>query len=398
MLSDNQPSTEDEKQQDVKESNNKVIKEGELLEERIDLSKKSFYVLGKQPDQVDIPCINNSISRQHCVIQHAKNGRVYLYDLNSTNGTFWNNKKHQLKPNRYVPLWLGNQILLGMSTRVYVLSVKEGYEEKVKKLEEEIKGRKISLDKEKPVEKKRVKKDNKLFGDLDSDEDEDDNTEDNNNGGYIYDFEEDQRNKRLRIEDQFTSEMFEFDDKEFYNSKQTSSSSKLEDLDESELQSRKEQIENQIRNLKRELKQENELIKENKKQIEEEDEEDDELDKFMNTINTNLISETTQTKQNIQQEIEKLEEELKKVNELLQKSKGSNQKKQQQEKKFSEGDAEVIRDRLTRDMFVSTNTTTTSSSAGSNINNNTSSKGVSSSKQQPPPLFSNFVPAKNKNK
>lgn len=67
------------------------MKDGQILE-TIDLADKPFYVLGRQPDIVDIPCENPTISRRHAVLQHKDTGELYVYDLGSTHGTFLNKK------------------------------------------------------------------------------------------------------------------------------------------------------------------------------------------------------------------------------------------------------------------------------------------------------------------
>lgn len=48
-------------------------------------------------------------------------GRPYLIDVGSANGTFLN--KQKIKPNEYVELKEGDAIVLGCSTRQYVLQV-----------------------------------------------------------------------------------------------------------------------------------------------------------------------------------------------------------------------------------------------------------------------------------
>lgn len=59
--------------------------------EKIELGKPSF-VLGKNPEKSDYAVADNTnISRVHAVIT-MQNGRYYVMDQNSTNGTFINGR------------------------------------------------------------------------------------------------------------------------------------------------------------------------------------------------------------------------------------------------------------------------------------------------------------------
>lgn len=59
--------------------------------EKIELGKPSF-VLGKNPEKSDYAVADNTnISRVHAVIT-TRNGRYYVMDQNSTNGTFINGR------------------------------------------------------------------------------------------------------------------------------------------------------------------------------------------------------------------------------------------------------------------------------------------------------------------
>ena len=52
---------------------------------------KEEFTIGKSPDKVDgvIPG-NSAISRVHCKIAHSWNGKYYIVDMNSSNGTYLN--------------------------------------------------------------------------------------------------------------------------------------------------------------------------------------------------------------------------------------------------------------------------------------------------------------------
>jgi len=107
----------------IKEYKLEVLKSGVILE-KLDLTEKSFYVIGR------LPCCNLSlahptISRYHAIIQYRATADeksstgFYLYDLESTHGTFWNG--HRIKPRTYVRLHGGHMIRFGCSQRKYIL-------------------------------------------------------------------------------------------------------------------------------------------------------------------------------------------------------------------------------------------------------------------------------------
>jgi len=61
------------------------------LDHRIELSKKTHYIIGRMSD-CDIQIMDNSVSRYHAVLQHGKDG-IFVYDLGSTHGSFVNDHK-----------------------------------------------------------------------------------------------------------------------------------------------------------------------------------------------------------------------------------------------------------------------------------------------------------------
>lgn len=100
-----------------------VLKSGVILE-TIDLTLRSFYVFGRLP-VCDIPLAHPTISRYHAVIQYRLQGDeknpkgLYLYDLGSTHGSFWNG--HKMKPNMYVRVRSGHMIRFGSSQRKFII-------------------------------------------------------------------------------------------------------------------------------------------------------------------------------------------------------------------------------------------------------------------------------------
>ena len=99
-----------------------VLKNGSEID-KIDLSKKSFYRIGRQEDAVDIVAAHPSLSRVHCVFQHSVDGEVYLVDL-SGNGTFVNRKR--LEKGDFTKVKEGQSIKLGFSSREYVIEREGG--------------------------------------------------------------------------------------------------------------------------------------------------------------------------------------------------------------------------------------------------------------------------------
>ncbi|XP_071581718.1 kanadaptin [Temnothorax nylanderi] len=100
-----------------------VLKSGMILEE-IDLTERSFYVVGRLPS-CNLSLAHPTVSRYHAIIQYRATGDeknstgFYLYDLGSTHGTFWNG--HRIKSRTYVRLHGGHMIRFGCSRRKYIM-------------------------------------------------------------------------------------------------------------------------------------------------------------------------------------------------------------------------------------------------------------------------------------
>lgn len=107
-----------------------VIKNGAIIES-IQLNQidkqghpKEYLVIGRQDGPTaDILMEHPSISRHHAVIQFSKAGKVYLYDLGSTWGTFIN--KNRIEPFKHLGIEDGSILSFGESTRTYVLNTYE---------------------------------------------------------------------------------------------------------------------------------------------------------------------------------------------------------------------------------------------------------------------------------
>lgn len=129
--------------------NFEVLKSGQIVETVKDLQSRAFWTLGKLPNN-DIVMAHPTISRYHAVLQYrpevmnndenssgssdddeddsnseqnARKSKIekgwYLYDLNSTHGSFVN--KMKVPPKTYVRLRVGYMLKFGASTRIYIL-------------------------------------------------------------------------------------------------------------------------------------------------------------------------------------------------------------------------------------------------------------------------------------
>ncbi|KAJ8666909.1 hypothetical protein QAD02_008571 [Eretmocerus hayati] len=137
-----------------------VLKSGVILE-TIDLTSKKYHVVGRLPT-CDVPMAHPTISRYHAIIQYketddAKNGKgMYIYDLGSTHGTFWNGNR--IKPKVYVRLQGGHMIKFGCSQRKFILQAPDEDQEQeseysVTELKEM---RRLELEEREKLEKQRL--------------------------------------------------------------------------------------------------------------------------------------------------------------------------------------------------------------------------------------------------
>jgi hypothetical protein len=96
-----------------------IWREGVIVD-NIDISKKEYYLIGRNKNLCDVYLNNMTVSRIHCVIQHKDDGGVYLYDLDSVYGTFIN--KRPIAKKTYVKLNVGDTFKLGQSNRMFILN------------------------------------------------------------------------------------------------------------------------------------------------------------------------------------------------------------------------------------------------------------------------------------
>lgn len=102
-----------------------VLKNGTIIDNvKLD---KSFIVFGRLPS-CDVPMEHPSLSRHHAVVQFCKTPTPeqekgwYLYDLDSTHGTWIN--KNKVYPKKYYRIRVGHVLKFGGSSRLHILQVR----------------------------------------------------------------------------------------------------------------------------------------------------------------------------------------------------------------------------------------------------------------------------------
>ncbi|KAI6660276.1 Smad nuclear-interacting protein 1 [Oopsacas minuta] len=95
------------------------------------IHRQSAYLVGRDRAITDFPVHHPSCSKQHAVLQYrlvdtettdgvkCKQIILYIIDLNSTNGTYVNNKR--IEPQRYIELRATDMLRFGFSSREYIL-------------------------------------------------------------------------------------------------------------------------------------------------------------------------------------------------------------------------------------------------------------------------------------
>lgn len=89
---------------------------------------KPYYTLGRQGDQVDILLDSPSCSRVHAAIVHHTDGRLFLIDLQSTQGTQLDGKR--VPPNKPITLKDGSRLRFGELAADYVLHCESAAEKR----------------------------------------------------------------------------------------------------------------------------------------------------------------------------------------------------------------------------------------------------------------------------
>jgi len=113
---------------------------GGAIVERLELSRRSHYILGRHGEQAHHVLMHPTVSRLHAVLQFAANADgdasastsastpsppepaapLYLYDLGAAHGTFLN--KRRVEARTYIGLRVGDMLRFGQSTRLYIVA------------------------------------------------------------------------------------------------------------------------------------------------------------------------------------------------------------------------------------------------------------------------------------
>ncbi|XP_014095682.3 kanadaptin isoform X1 [Bactrocera oleae] len=117
-----------------------VLKSGQIISEIDNLQKQAIWKFGRLPPPAnDLELAHPTISRFHAILQYRPNKEHlpsdsekntdnpsadppegwYIYDLNSTHGTFLN--KQRIPPQVFIRMRVGHMLRLGASTRSYIL-------------------------------------------------------------------------------------------------------------------------------------------------------------------------------------------------------------------------------------------------------------------------------------
>ncbi|GFR47805.1 hypothetical protein Agub_g9581 [Astrephomene gubernaculifera] len=92
------------------------------------IDTEPYYTLGRAADQVSIGLDHQSCSRVHAAIVHHSDGRIFLIDLQSTQGTFVDGRR--IPPNKPVVLKDQTRIRFGELESEYVLRCESAAEKR----------------------------------------------------------------------------------------------------------------------------------------------------------------------------------------------------------------------------------------------------------------------------
>ena len=96
-----------------------VLKDGSIIE-TIDCRGRDHLLFGRTPNN-DVVLEHPSSSRLHAVLQFTDSSEdVFIHDCGSTHGTFVN--KRRLKPGVHAPVFVGDQIKFGQSSRAFIVA------------------------------------------------------------------------------------------------------------------------------------------------------------------------------------------------------------------------------------------------------------------------------------
>uniref|UniRef100_A0A1A9Z8I4 FHA domain-containing protein n=1 Tax=Glossina pallidipes TaxID=7398 RepID=A0A1A9Z8I4_GLOPL len=120
-----------------------ILKSRQIIEKIEGLQDKAFWTFGRLPEN-DIEMTHPTLSRFHAILQCRSKQEInenvntsdtldeipkgwYVYNLDSTNGIFWN--KQRIPAKVFIRIRVGHMLRLGASTRSYISREPEEYEE-----------------------------------------------------------------------------------------------------------------------------------------------------------------------------------------------------------------------------------------------------------------------------
>ena len=319
-----------------------VLKNGTIIETINFPTEDQFVVIGRNEEL----CTKNfvfehpSLSRQHAIIQHRDNGRIYLYDLGSTHKTFWN--KEEIKPFHYIPLRCGDLLKFGESTRQYIISSDDQHALVLSEQQRKIQNKALEeVVKKQFFSKKKNSTTTKDF------EEEDEEDEEDRNAFDEEDEEELRQKKRMRIEEEINPDSMFDEDDEFFNRTKQIKVKKVKETVQTQqtLSNQREKIHLQILELEKRKKEINDKSTLKNEKSEKIEESDDPLDAYMKEMVMKIVSEDTE---NIDEQLKNLIEERNQLDKLIEISKPAISGLKTKEQRKQEEKIDVI----TQDMFV----------------------------------------------
>jgi hypothetical protein len=315
-----------------------VLKNGSIVGTINFPENEEFVILGRSEELCSTNFVfeHSSISRQHALIQHRDNGRLYIYDLGSTHHTFWN--KEEIKPFQYIPLRTGDLLKFGESTRQYIVASDDIQAQILSEEQRKLQNKALEDSLKKKVSKKEERK-------MEEEEEEEEDEEDKN-AFDEEDEEELRQKKRLRIEEEINPNSIFDEDDEFFDRTLKNKKKKVHQRVETyqTLSKQREKIHVQILELEKRKKEVNE--KGTKKEtLKKEGEEDDPLDAYIKEMEKKIVDEDTTT---IDEQLTELFEKRNELDKLIEFSKPAIEGLKTKEQRKEEEKMDVI----TQHMFV----------------------------------------------
>jgi pSer/pThr/pTyr-binding forkhead associated (FHA) protein len=170
-----------------------IIKNGVVVDE-IPLKDREYWVLGRQPDVVDIQLDHESISRKHAVLNFRNDGKLMMKDFGSAQGSWIN--KQLCEKDKFYQLNVGDVLKFGCSSRIYVVKGPEVLQP------EEVESDELRILREKAVERAatmktmKVKEKDGISWGMNFDDNEEDEEENHKNSRESNEEEDNERFRR----------------------------------------------------------------------------------------------------------------------------------------------------------------------------------------------------------